>query len=775
MWAGEEDMDKRAVCLSVLALAVFCLVVFGLATAPVSAQTTATWSDATGNWTTASDWNCPSSGVHCIPNNTSGTSYDVLINTAGSDVMLDGSSTLTGTTISTLSIGSAVNLPDSLQIADGESLNVTGNATGIGPYDHLSVDDIGPGGSSLHVGGNLTNSGEVVWYYGQEQTYVTGMQIGNPNMTAGSTVTVAGTFTGAAQIFGGRSPGSQALLNVGQAAPSTLTDTLYLQGDTGGAAVEYGSGGIVQIGDGSTNPGRLTLVGPSAYLELSSALGSNSALANLATIANNGSLDLEGGASLATGPLTNNGSIDVDTTSSLPNGYGGPVRNPGHSSLHVTGNLTGDGALEIGNGNTTSPSTITVAGAFTDTSSIRLQGGSTAGAQALLDLAGAAPGVLTGSFFVSGSTGGAAVEYGAGGITQLGDGSNNAGNLTLVGAKAYLELSSATGSNSALATLSSIATNGSLDLENGASLSTAVPLTNDGSININTNNINLNPGYSTAVLAPSTLSVGGDLTNGSYITLGEQYGSGALTVNGNLTNTSNGFLNLQSGQLSVSKNVSNSGEVTVHGVEVSQQGATLTVGSGGTYTQTAGTTDVNGTLIAPTVDIAGGSLLGRGTIAGNVINDSIVLPGHINLSDLRLKIDGNYTQGADGRLVINFVDNLFVPGLNITGQASLDGTLYVDFIRIVPGPNTDFPILKAGSITGDFTTVNIVGITCPTCFFDPSTGTLDMGSSPSGTPEPGSLILFGTGLLGMACLLRRKLRLVVRDWPRIPSSSLPLR
>jgi hypothetical protein len=216
-------MGKYECILNVLASAVVCFAGFGVATYRVSAQTMATWNDATGNWTTTSDWNCPSLGVHCIPNNGSGASYNVLINTAYSIVTLDKSSSLTGITINALTVGTAgYPVPISLGIEDGESLNVIGDATGTTVDDRLSVDDIGPGGSSLHVGGNLTNA------YGGE-LFPSEMQVGNPNMTSESTVTVAGEFTGGVEIFGGRAPGSRALLNIGAAVPR---QTLYISKET---------------------------------------------------------------------------------------------------------------------------------------------------------------------------------------------------------------------------------------------------------------------------------------------------------------------------------------------------------------------------------------------------------------------------------------------------------------------------------------------------------------------------------------------------------------
>ena len=84
-----------------------------------------------------------------------------------------------------------------------------------------------------------------------------------------------------------------------------------------GSAVQFVSGQISTIGAGS----ELTLDGNNAFVEDSTALGSNSAVTGLTDIA--GFLNLENGASLSTaGALTNAGSVNVYT------GAGEPFRSP---------------------------------------------------------------------------------------------------------------------------------------------------------------------------------------------------------------------------------------------------------------------------------------------------------------------------------------------------------------------------------------------------------------------------------------------------------------
>jgi hypothetical protein len=706
-------MDEPKGFPNVLALAVVCLVGFGWMVSPVRAQTTvnANWTDQGGDWTGASSWSC-----NCVPNNNSATEFNVAI--PEGSVLLGSNSIPKSVTINTLSTGTSEGVAF-LHIESGATLSVTGSlyvaSTGV-----LGIDDEGenPGGSALHVGGNLVDNSR----------YDDSLQIGfgyGQMTTLPSTVTVAGTFSGTASLSmsGGGVAGAQALLNVGGAAPSTLAAHFFLEGDTGGAAVEYGSGGITQIGDGSV--AALVLYGPNAYMELSSAPGSNSALAGLKTIASNAYLWLNAGASVTTtGPLTNTGDVALNLTN-----FGGAV----------------------------SPVTV-------------------------LNVGGAAPSTLVGDYELYGSTNGAALEYAGGGITQIGDRSTSGGQLTITGPNAYVELSSATGSNSALTPLKTIASNGQLNLDDGALVNTTGTLTNDGNIDVNA------PTTGDAVVyqRPSTLSLGGDLTNGGSVTLGQEHGSAVLTVKGNLTNTPGGHLELDGAQLSVSGGVNNSGTITVSpstlgpsGVEsssfinsgtltvgaagASENASSLTVGSGGTYTQTAGSTRVSGTLMAPSVNITGGKLFGRGTIDGNVVNSGTVSAEDLSAPtlDTTLTINGNYTQSANGTLVVD-LNCCALSSLDVTGKASLDGTVDFDFLG-VPGPNTDFAgFLKAGSVTGDFTAVNIVGINCPTCRFDPSTLSLDTGSAqPTPSPELGSLILFGTGLLGLVFLLRRELWIVI--------------
>ena len=79
-----------------------------------------------------------------------------------------------------------------------------------------------------------------------------------------------------------------------------------------------------------------------------------------------------------------------------------------------------------------------------------------------------------------------------------------------------------------------------------------------------------------------------------------------------------------------------------------ENGGALTVHNGHDYTQTGGVTTVNtgGTLTAANVVIQGGRLSGFGTVAGNLVNDSVVSPGDPGT----LNVTGNYTQHLLGML-----------------------------------------------------------------------------------------------------------------------------
>ena len=80
----------------------------------------------------------------------------------------------------------------------------------------------------------------------------------------------------------------------------------------------------------------MDLNGNDAFIEDSTALGSNSALTGLASIGAGATLDLENGAAVSTtGALVNDGTVDLD-----------PIAGDGGSSLTVAGALTNSGSLE---------------------------------------------------------------------------------------------------------------------------------------------------------------------------------------------------------------------------------------------------------------------------------------------------------------------------------------------------------------------------------------------------------------------------------------------
>ena len=129
----------------------------------------------------------------------------------------------------------------------------------------------GTGGSSLTIGGTLTNNGT--------------LDIGNTASAKATTVTAAGLAnTGTINLTGGADRGSG--LGHHRRGAGDPERGSYLAGN---ALLEFGSGGITAIGNGAS----LTLNGAKALVALSSAPTTDSALTGLAS--NAGTLALYDG------------------------------------------------------------------------------------------------------------------------------------------------------------------------------------------------------------------------------------------------------------------------------------------------------------------------------------------------------------------------------------------------------------------------------------------------------------------------------------------------
>ncbi len=168
------------------------------------------------------------------------------------------------------------------------------------------------------------------------------------------------------------------------------------------------------------------------------------------------------------------------------------------------------------------------------------------------------------------------------------------------------------------------------------------------------------------------------------------------------TNTAGASFTIQNGRnFTTAGALANAGNLTVG------SGSSLTVGGGGNYTQTSGTTTVDGTLSAALVDIQAGLLRGSGTVTGNVANAGQVAPG---TSPGVLINDGNYSQTANAGLNIE-IGGLTLGSqfdqLQVNGTVTLDGTLNISLLNgFVPTPGDQFVILNktsGGVISGNFT------------------------------------------------------------------------
>jgi hypothetical protein len=213
----------------------------------------------------------------------------------------------------------------------------------------------------------------------------------------------------------------------------------------------------------------------------------------------------------------------------------------------------------------------------------------------------------------------------------------------------------------------------------------------------------------TLTVADETALTGSVSNSGMIDVQGGSFAKGSLTVT--LTDSSVPFTN--QGTITVDDLLT----LIVRGGDFANAG-TVTIGSfgfltvTGGYTQTDGLTLLNGGILAAgggSVDVEGGVLAGSGVINASVLNNTEMDVGQPG-SPGTLTIVGDYTQTAGGNLVIEIGGTnagTDFDQLNITGQATLDGTLTVNLINgFQPASGQSFTVMTFGSGSGAFATLN---------------------------------------------------------------------
>jgi len=448
-------------------------------------------------------------------------------------------------------------------------------------------------------------------------------------------------------------------INISSGTVTLNTNTLNLSGGT-----IQGTGNITVNGDLTLNAGNL-------IVQSGSNLTSNNS--NIAQIAgSNASVTIDGGTWANNGVLT----VGGGGTGTLTIDSGGTVTSAGGGIGQDTG---GDGTVNIINGSWTSTGFLGIGFSGTGALTIESNGALTSNNTNLGQLAGS-----SGTVTINGGTwtDNGAMTVGQGGIGTLtvqnggtvtsydggigqdtgGDGTVNIvnGNWTTTG---HLEVG--------------VAGTGALTVENGGTLTT-----NNTNIGDQTNGIG------------SVVLDGGNWTSNGALVIGN-FGQGTLTVQNSGTLNSNYTI--------LGEEVGSEGTTIINGVSWTAPGL-LGVGMKGTGALTVQNGGNNGNLI-----LNNKVLRGTGTITGNVINSGSVVVGS---SPGTLTINGNYVQKAGGSLDIEiggFSKGVTYDWLNITGIATLDGTLNVDLLGgFIGSVGAKFDIMSyAGGVSGDFANKNL--------------------------------------------------------------------
>ena len=565
-------------------------------------------------------------------------------NAVGGTLLLNGSGGLTNQ--GTLAVSSG----DLLHVASGPFTNFSGTTLTGGTYNvagTLEIDELGSAGGEI-----VTDAANII-LNGSGSSFVD--SAGKNALSNLATIAAASSFS----LLGGRNfttAGNftnNGTLSVGAGSTFDVTGSLTNFSGTTLTGGSYDVTGTLEFPGANivTNASNIALTGSAA--EIVNATTSGNGLANFAINSTKGGFSVLGGLSFTTG-----------------------------------GNFTNDGVLTVGTGSTF---------AVAPTASLTNFSGTT---------------LTAGTFEVLGT-----LEFAGANIKT------NAANVTLSGPAAEIENS--TTSTNGLVNFDENAAKGSFTLLAGANFTTSGTFDNLGTLSVGSGStFDASGGLTNFRSANSTLTGGtydvtGTLefpgahiaTNAAKITLiGPSAEIENSTTSGNglapfAANTSKGSFTLSSNAnftTTASGGFSNAGTVSIG------SGSTFTVGGNGTFTQTAGTTNDGGTLVASGgVALSSGSLVGAGTITGNLTSTGIITPGASATKTGVLTDAGTYTQNAGGSLDIDIggATSTKFNALDST-TAVLGGTLNISDVKgFVPTVGSTFKILNFSSETGTFATV----------------------------------------------------------------------
>jgi fibronectin-binding autotransporter adhesin len=524
------------------------------------------------------------------------------------------------------------------------------------------------------------------------------------------------------------------------------------------------SGTLSMIGNATlTGSGSLIMKGPSVLNQS----GSGGTLTNQQLIHGQGTIyEL---------PLTNKGTIEADNTSAPLYLAGGTVTNS--ASLEASGG----GILELETVVNNSGGTIE---ALTGSTVILTDnfGGSVNGGTLTTSGTGfieSQNGVLDGTVNVPTNAGMLTVP---GTLTMQGT-INNTGTIAMSGNSCIVVTQPTTLTGSGKLTMSSgnciygsgtpFTNQSTIEGSGTIGDSNPMPVTNDGTILANKNKASLTIVPNSAGFTNSgTLTVskgsaliinslegpfnnlsGGALSDGIYNVTGMLELGSSITINaatitltgpaaeiydtssktnalaGLTANATTGALSLQSKQvLTTTTSLGNAGRTTV--------GASSGLTVRGRYTQTAGTTAVDGTLTASSgLNLQSGVLLGKGKLASAVTSSGTVTVGDSTTKPGVLTVTGSYAQNSSGTL--NVAINGTASGsqycqLAVLNGVSLGGTLTIKRSKsFTPAIGDTFTILTGSTVSGQFATVNGLSISGSEHFeitYSPSAVTLTVAS-----------------------------------------------